>query len=388
MSETGTTVAQVLLSLNLGGAEVLADRIARRLSDRFRFVFVCLGETGDLSHRLLDDGFTVLSVGRREGIDLRAGRRLASAFRRERVGVVHAHQYAPFLYSALGRLTSRPLPIVMTEHGRHHPDLPSRKRSLVNRLLLRPRDRLAAVGEAVRRALIDNEGFPAGRVEVVYNGVNLAAFAGAGRDRAAVRRELGLGELDFVVVQVARLQRLKDHLTAVRAFERVVRERPDARLVLVGGGAEAGEIARAVRDRGLEPFVRTPGVRGDVPRLLGAADLGLLTSISEGIPLSLIEAMAAGLAVVATRVGGVPEVVLDGETGLLSPAGDDDGLAGQVLRLAGDPALRARMGRAGLDRAHAAFSEDRMVGEYDAIYRQLAAGSGRPRPVGAAAGSG
>jgi glycosyltransferase involved in cell wall biosynthesis len=114
-----------------------------------------------------------------------------------------------------------------------------------------------------------------------------------------------------------------------------------------------------------------------VPRLVGAADLAILTSLSEGVPLSLIEAMAAELPVVATKVGGVPEVVVDGQTGLLASAGDDATLADLVLELAADPARRDRLGREGRERAYAVFSEDRMVAEYDRVYRELVG-----RPVG------
>ena len=193
---------------------------------------------------------------------------------------------------------------------------------IANRFLLRPGDRVVGVGEAVRLALIRNEGLPADRVEVIYNGIPLDRFSASAGDRAAVRDELGIDPEAPVLVQVARLDYLKDHATAVRAMAHLARERPDARLLLVGEGPERPLIEDLVGRLGLGAHVRLLGQRADVSRLLATADLALLTSISEGIPLTLIEAMAAGLPIVSTRVGGVAEVVEDGRTGLLAPSGD------------------------------------------------------------------
>jgi glycosyltransferase involved in cell wall biosynthesis len=251
---------------------------------------------------------------------------------------------------------------------------------LANRLLLRRRDRVVGVGEAVRQALISNEGIPAARVEVIYNGIPPERYAEPAA-RADARRALALGPDDLAIIQVARLDYLKDHATAVRTVGRVRQRHPGARLLLVGEGPERGAI-RAEADRlGLADHVRFLGLRQDIPRLLQAADLFLLTSISEGIPLTLLEAMAAGLPVVSTRVGGTGEVVADGRTGLLAPAGDDAALADAVLRLAGDAALRERLGGAGRGRVRSLFSEGRMCERYGNAYREMLHGRSRsPAP--------
>jgi glycosyltransferase involved in cell wall biosynthesis len=286
------------------------------------------------------------------------------------VDLVHAHQYTPFFYALMGRWVCRRPPVLFTEHGRHQPDYPRRKRMLANRLLLEKRDRVVGVGRAVRDALIANEGIPPPRVAVLYNGVDLQPFAAAA-DRDAARREMGLGPEHLVLIQVARLDYLKDHLTAVRTLERVLARRPEARLVLVGEGPEREPIEREVRRRGLTGHVRLLGLRKDVARLVPAADLFLLTSLSEGIPLTLIEAMAAGLPVVATDVGGVSEVVADGRTGALAPARDDARLAEHCLRLAADPVLRAAMGRRGRERAAERFAEPQMHAGYRQLYEEM-----------------
>lgn len=381
------TVCQLLHTLNVGGAEVLAARLARRLRPHYRFLFVCLDELGVLGEELRSEGFSVEVLRRRPGLDCRCALGLSRILRREQVALVHAHQYTPFAYTLLARLLHRRPPILFTEHGRHQPDYPRRKRMLFNRLLPERRDRVVGVGEAVRQALIHNEGIPAGRVGVVYNGIDPDQFAAHTPDRDAVRQELGLSGEEFAILQVARLDYLKDHPTAVRTMARVVRRFPSARLLLVGEGPEREAIRAQVASLGLDDHVRLLGLRKDVPRLLAAADLFLLTSVSEGIPLTLIEAMAVGLPVVSTRVGGTGEVVIDGETGYLAPAGEDSVLAEAVERLGTQPALRREMGERGRERARGLFSEQRMADQYLELYREMLHGHRATPTAGRFAGA-
>jgi glycosyltransferase involved in cell wall biosynthesis len=373
---TTATICHVLHSLDVGGAEVLAYRLARKLSDRFRFVFACLDGVGTLGESLRGERFTVESLGRKPGFDLRCVRRLASFVRSQGAAAVHAHQYTPFFYARAPGVFGRRPPVIFTEHGRWYPDFPRRKRILFNRMALRRCDRVFGVGEAVRQALIHNEGIPGRRVGVIFNGVDFHEVQRHLPDRAAVRRELRLAEDDIAVVQVARLDPLKDHATALRAMEQASSEAPQLRLFLVGEGPLRDDIQRQVRDQHLESAVRLLGLRSDVPRLLAAADIFLLSSISEGVPVTLIEAMAAGLSVVATRVGGVGEVVVDGETGVLAGPRDHSRLAAGLLRLAQDATLRRQMGQAGLERAQRLFSEQQMHAGYARVYQEIIDGHG------------
>jgi glycosyltransferase involved in cell wall biosynthesis len=364
------TVGQVLHSLHVGGAEMLAARLARRLRAECRFVFLCLDELGALGEELRAEGFAVELLGRKSGVDGRCALRLSQCLRRHHVDVIHAHQYTPFFYSLLARLLCD-RPVLFTEHGRHYPDFRRPKRVVANRLLLQRRDRVVGVGQAVRDALIRHEGLPAERVGVIYNGVDTAHFGNEAGDRDAIRREIGVGPDDFVVLLVARLDYLKDHATALRTLHRVAAQRPNVRLVLAGEGPERTAIEQQIAELGLGGQVRLLGLRKDVARLLKATDLFLLTSISEGIPLTVIEAMAAGLPVLATRVGGLAELVEDGQTGFLAPARDDVTLADRLLQLAADPDLRQQFGQHGKERAQALFTESLMHARYLDLYRTM-----------------
>jgi glycosyltransferase involved in cell wall biosynthesis len=249
---------------------------------------------------------------------------------------------------------------------------------LANRLLLTTKDRFIAVGHHVRNALIQFEGLRQDRVEVVHNGRDLRQFMPMQALRCLMRDELRIPQQAFVIVQVARLNRLKDHATAMRVMARLAHQLPNAVLLVVGDGEERDNILRIIRELNLTESVRMLGERNDVPKLLQAADTFLLSSISEGIPLTLIEAMATGLPCVSTRVGGVPEVIEDGESGLLADAGHDDDLAQHVLRLATQPELHRRVGCAARARVISRFDETAMHRTYRQLYRSMIA-SAPPR---------
>jgi len=287
--------------------------------------------------------------------------------------VVHAHQYTPFAYAVATRAFGRRPPVLFTEHGRFHPDYPSIKRKVFNRLLPGKHDRFVAVGQSVRQALIDVEGLPPGRVEIVYNGVDMSTFGRETDDRQCVRRELGVSDDEFLVLQVARLDTIKDHVTAVRAIAAALPRDPSIRLMIVGDGPERDRIARAIDGHGLNGRIAMLGMRDDVRRLLSAADAFMLTSVSEGIPVTIIEAMAAGVPVVSTAVGGVGELLANDTTGLLAPAGDASALADALIRLVSDEGLRRRLASAAQQRANAHFSETQMIEHYQRIYQEILA---------------
>ncbi|MCR9197889.1 MAG: glycosyltransferase [Planctomycetaceae bacterium] len=366
------TVCHVIHALGVGGAEMLVDVMVRRLNPDYRCVIAVLDEIGELGERLRADGFTVEHLQRQPGIDRGCAKRLDAFARREHVSLLHAHQYTPFFQSMLSRGLTGTRPVLLTEHGRHVPDLPSRKRSLVNRLLLRKQDRLIGCGAAVRQALIDNEGLPAQRVDVIYNGVDLNAFSqAAAHARTRIRREFGFKDDDFVAVQVARLHKLKDHQTALETIEVARRTHPNVRLLIVGEGEERAAIEADIRQKNLECHVRLAGSRSDVADLLAAADTFLMSSISEGIPLTIIEAMAAELPVVSTAVGGIPEMITSGQNGFLAPARQPAELSRCLVSLAQSPALRRKVGAAGRRTAEEQFSLDSMLNGYRRLYQEM-----------------
>jgi glycosyltransferase involved in cell wall biosynthesis len=364
------TVCQLVHGLPVGGAEVLVCRMIRRLRDRYRFVVACLDQVGELGESLTQEGIDVVQLGRQPGFDWRCVRRLREFCADRQVSVIHAHQYTPFAYAIATRAYGRRPPVLFTEHGRFYPDYPSYKRKIFNRLIANKRDRFVAVGQSVRQALIDNEGLPSDRIEVVYNGIDAAAFGHDEATRRDARQELGLQD-EFAVVQVARLDTIKDHATAVRAIAIASKQNPRLRLLIVGDGPQRESIERLVAELNLADRVQMLGMRSDVCRLLAAADAFLLTSLSEGIPVTLIEAMAAGVPIVSTSVGGVPEVVEHGATGLLAKVGNADDIAEAILLLSRNDSLQKRLASAAQESAAEQFSENSMIARYDELFREM-----------------
>jgi len=254
------------------------------------------------------------------------------------------------------------------------------RRSIGSRLLYAlPVDRIAAISDAVRDVLI-RSGVDPRKIDVVPSGIEPSPPPDGAR-RADLRRSLGCGEADVVAIVVSALAPGKGHGDLLRAAAAVERSL-GLRLWLAGEGPLLATLQAEARARGLEPSVQFLGFRTDIQSLLHAADFFCLATQSEGLGSSILEAMSAGLPVVATRVGGVPEIVEDGVTGILVPASNPGALAIAMARMAGDRGLRETMGGRGRERA-SLFSAERTAEMTDRVYRAGRLGRGRAEAPGA-----
>ena len=261
--------------------------------------------------------------------------------------------------------------VVETYHGREGWRRgPGALRFLPDRLLSRLLDRVIAVSEAARAFLIRGKGYRAETITVVPNGRDLSVFT-PGVAREAARKELGLDGAVPLVGVVGRLEPQKGHVHLLDAWPAVLREVPDARLLLVGDGSLRGALAERARANGVDGSVILAGFRADVPRVLDAIDVLCLPSLYEGMPLTAIEGAAMGRPVVATAVDGTPEVVQDGVTGRLVPPADPPALARALGELLGHPDRARQMGRAGRAFVLERFDLDRQVEATARVYRSL-----------------
>jgi glycosyltransferase involved in cell wall biosynthesis len=293
--------------------------------------------------------------------------------------IVHLHfcvlfSLLPFAIRAGGART-----ILATEHI----SLPFARRSLPRDLLVRARnaaclqlvERILPVSEYVRRRLLISDHVPPGKATVLYNGIDLARFQppseSHAEDRTAIRHRLGIPVDDQVVTAVGQLIDAKgfDHLVAAAAR---LRERPRTTFLIVGDGERRPAIAAEIERQRLGGRVRLLGKRDDVPEILWASDLFVCPSVwDEALGYVILEAMSAGLPAVASQVGGIPEVVQDGTTGLLVPPRDPEALARAIGRLLDDPEARERMGRAGRRAVEERFALDRAIERTITLYREL-----------------
>ncbi|WP_200761407.1 glycosyltransferase [Poriferisphaera corsica] len=357
----------MLHQLQFAGAEVLAAGLARELKHRWAFTFICLDGIGQLGEQLQSEGFEVIELGRKPGIDMRVAKKIRKLTLEHKIDLLHAHQYTPFFYASASRGLFRSTPpIIFTEHGRNYPDIASTKRLIANRFLLRKHDQVTAVGQFIRRALIENEGIRYKHIDVIYNGINPDQFAGSNRSEA--RNKLNLQPQDLVIMQVARFHPVKDHETSIRAFKQVLEQEPNAKLILIGDGELKPRMEQLAEELGIKHRIQFEGVREDVDQVLAAADVFTLSSLSEGISVTLLEACAANKPIAATDVGGNAEIVKHDTTGLLAPRQDHKQLANHILRLLQSEKLRSRMGQAGNEHLRQNFTQQAMHRAYEAVY--------------------
>ncbi len=325
---------------------------------------------GSLRGAFLECGVEVIPLRMEKRQPVGAIFRLFRLMRRRRFDLVHTHLFhAGLLGRPLARL-ARVRGVIHTQHNTLHWESRSRLVSRANRLSLRAADRVVAVGERVARMVQTHGGVPADRIRIIHNGVDTARF----RPEGGREGLLAFAEIPSdapVVAMVAGFRRVKGHAVMLDAMVKIRHVFPDARLLLVGDGPSRSSVEEAVARRGLADRVVFTGAREDVHRLLPGCAVVVLPSWEEGIPVSALEAMACGLPVVATRVGGTPEVVEDGRTGLLVPPGDPRTLAAAVVELLRRPDYARTLGKEGREVARTRYDVSSMVRKTALLYQDV-----------------
>ena len=365
-------VGFVLHVMQVAGAEVLVKEAIRRLGDAITPTVFCLDRVGQLGEEHLANGGDLVCLNRRPGRDFRVSWNLAKEIRKRKIDVIHAHQYSPFFYAAFAKLLARPMPrLILTEHGRHYPDIVSPNRRAFNRIVLdRAADAVNACCGFSAKAMRDLDGFRGGRIEVIENGIEVDRYSTVA-DKSELRHRFGLNAQRRYLAHVARHHPVKDQNMLIRAFALAAASIPDVDLLMVGDGPLRGELEELTRTLGIADRVIFLGIRSDVPDVLRVADAFALTSVSEAASLTLLEAMATGLPVVVTNVGGNPEIIRHEREGLLVPRGDAKACGEAFTRLMCDPELAARLGKAGRERAVEKYQLEQTVRAYHRLYRRL-----------------
>lgn len=361
-------IIHVLSSFGLGGQERVAlDLAIGQRAQGHRPVAVSLAPDGEgpLGDEFRRREIEVAHLPKRAGFDARLWLELGGLFRRERTRVVHTHNPQPLIYAGPAARACRAA-LVHTKHG-VNPD--SDRRMWMKRAAGLLADAFVAVSEPTAEVARQTRECRAGALHVIPNGIDLARFGPDPAGRAAVRAELGIPAEAWVVGTVGRLWPEKDHPFFLRSVEPLLGEQ--FHVVIAGDGPEAQRTTELVRSLRVPTSVHLLGPRHDVPRVLAALDTFVLSSVREGLPLVIPEAMACDLPVVATSVGGIPQVVVEGETGFLVASGDQAAMRDRISRLDRDRELAVNFGRAGRQRALDRFSSQRMVRDYLELYKKV-----------------
>lgn len=364
-------ITHVVETLERGGLErVVVDLCVGLRRAGHQVDIVCLFHEGLLGEEARSQGIPVRALGKGRGLDLGALGVLRRHVVDRETQVIHSHNAMAGYYVAATALGGGRRVRINTRHGMGDSAHVSRKERLY-RLSLGAYDAVTLVCAAAKEAFVAAGLVPASMATVVKNGIALEKFADCGPSARRIARDaLGLRDEDLVIGTVGRLNWAKDHSLLLDAFDRMRHRIGDStRLVIIGEGAMRAALEGEIRERGLQGLVRLAGDRADVSRLLPAMDVFACSSRTEGYSVAMLEAAAAGLPIVATRVGGNAEIVQDGATGTLTAAGDAEGFASALARLLADPTVRETFGSAARRWARQTAGVDAMVERYVALYR-------------------
>jgi len=372
--EAPVRVMHLVHTYGVGGMEVGITKLVNAL-DRTRVTSsICSCCPGDSLKNRLDAEIPLFELNRKPGNDPKLVVELYRLLKRERPHVLHTHRWATLCE---GLIAARLAGVPFVVHGEHGTLETRRHNAFVQRTIWKRVDQVLSVSSRLAERMAREISYPLDRIKVIRNGVDTNRFRP--RNPAPVRQELGLSPDALVIGAVGRLVPVKDYPTLLRALVRL-RDRGIAfQSIIAGTGRLRDELTALAISLGLSN-VRFLGNRDDIEHLLPAFDVFVLSSSSEGLSNTIQEAMAAGLPVVATRVGGADELVDEPHTGLLVPPGDPGAMADAIGSLAEDPGRRNNMGVAARRRAEAVFALDVMIREYERLYLSLGTHTGAAVP--------
>lgn len=371
-------IMHVVNDLRKGGLENgLVNLIERMDPARFEHVVCTVRGLGPHAAGLQRKGVRIVSIEASASRSRFQTPALLTAIRDTRPHLVHSRNWGAIEAVLAARLT-RSASVVHSEHGYDAESGlgDSRRRRYLRRVAFALADRVITVSSQLRAVHAQRTGFPARKITVIHNGVDCARFVPDARERDRVRRELDIPQRTFCIGCVANLLPVKDHMTLLKSLRILDQEGTDWRVLLIGEGLERSALETFVHAQpGWRERVSFLGSSSRVPELLRAMDAFVLSSMAEGICNSLLEAMATGLPVVATSVGGNPEVIVDGQSGLLFPAGDAEALGRHLAGLRSAPQRRAELAAQGMEHVRREFSIDSMVRAYEELYSSVGASS-------------
>jgi len=368
-------IIHIVHSFGIGGLENGIVNLANRMNPtRFKISIVSLTGGMDSKERITRKDVNCVVIQKNEGVSSHEGIgndwflpfKLAKFFKKEKADIIHTHGWGTFLEGILAAKLAR-IPILI--HGEHGTDqLDLARRRIAYRMGAWGVDTILAVCENMRDRFICKYHIPAKKIQTIRNGVDTEYFKHDKNLRQATRQNLGIRDDNVVIGTIGRLCYEKNYETLLRAIALIVNKHSSIQLIMVGDGPYRGSLTQLAVDLGIESRVHFLGTRYDRLELLNAMDVFALTSVSEGLPNTLLEAMSVGLPVVTTSVGGIPEVVTTQKDGLLVEPQNSQGFAKSLEQLLQASELRDQLGAAAHKRMESKFSLKNMVQEYENMY--------------------
>lgn len=349
-----------------GGAERLVNKLALGFNSQPFASLVCLFRPGWVQQQCESDGIPTVVIPHKGIFDVAWLRRFLALIREKQVQLIHAHEFDAIVHGTLAAALAR-VPIVATIHGKNYYWQTATRRTayrLASRYAC-----MVAVSEDLKGFVTERTGIPARLIRVIYNGIDSFPDVEPAK-QLRLRSDIGLNGQDRIIGAVGSLYPVKGHRFLIEAMPAIIRDCPNARLLLVGRGDQEVHLKEQVKKLGIERSVYFLGLRQDISTLLSIMEVFVLPSLSEGLSVATLEAMASARPVVATRVGGNPELVVDGETGILVPSEDSQALATGIADLLLDRPRARTLGEKGRERVEQRFQMRMMVDEYRKLYEQ------------------
>lgn len=366
--------------MGMGGSERLVYNLAQRV-DRDIFSPSIAWFFGDKN---LEDfeklGIPLIHVPKTKRFDINAFRSIGEIIKKNNIHVVNAHHFMPMVYSFYGCKIANSIKLIYTEHSTWEIEKISWKWRKIGHHLLNRIDAVVGISEAVSKEIQDKLRTDSKKIFTIQNGADIEAFDGAKgkKYQSDLRKTLGIADNEKTIGIVANLKRIKNHIFLLHAFRELVQLRKDVKLLLIGQGFKEDkdenteqEIKNFINEHGLNNNVLLLGYRSDIYDLLNIMDIFCLTSYKEGLPVSLIEAMAAGLPVVGTDVEGIRDVIVQDKNGFLVKLGDIPGLRNILYKLLNDEGLMNRLSEESRTMAKEKYSLNRCVSEYQDLFLQF-----------------
>jgi glycosyltransferase involved in cell wall biosynthesis len=359
-------VLHIINSLDCGGLEKFAIDLSLELNKRgHQAEILCLQQGGDLKAVAEQNHLRVTALDKKQGTDFNLIGKMAGFVKKNRFDIVHTHNMGPLIYGTIACRLASNTHLINTRHGR--------ETKTANPIIWALNQKIVAISSDAAEQMLKCNKINKDKVSIIPNGTDLKTFdiKVSDEEKLSIKKSLGLNHDTLILGNIGRLAKEKDQGSLIKAVKKMVSKKNKIELIMVGDGPLKKELMELAKELNVLESVKFLGYRNDIAKLLSIIDVFVLSSFTEGISLTLLEAMAAGKPIVATKVGGNPEVVDDGVTGILVPCGFPERIESAVMRFYANRSLIAQFGEAGRKRAYEFFSLENMTNQYEKLYNEI-----------------
>jgi glycosyltransferase involved in cell wall biosynthesis len=351
----------------IGNPQSLDPQLKPQADDDFKMSVLCIeSPLGPFSEELKQNGIEFYELNRQPGFDTNLIKKIRQAIKNNQVDIIHCHQYTPWVYGVIAAAFTK-TKVIFTEHGRFYPDSSTWKRKLINPILNLFTNHVTAISKATKQALTEFENIPAKYIEVIYNGISPLQIDT--KNTHELRTKLNIPNNHVILGTVARFDPIKNHTMMLKAFSKALIQQPNCTLLIVGDGEERKNIEQCITDLKIDKNVILAGYEPKPAKHIALMDVFLLSSLSEGTSMTLLEAMSIGKPCIVTDAGGNPEIIINSENGFVTKNDDADEFAQAILTLLVNPEEMTKFGKNSKTIFNQLFSQNVMNDKFSTLYK-------------------